>query len=175
MVSVKNIARKSIWLAWTVLSVGLIATIVAAIYVKMNVEADVKREFAFACNQIQLRIDARMAAHKQILMSAAALFDASDEVTREEWHAYTRKQKVEQLLPGIQGIGFSQVIPREQLEEHIQKIRSHGFPDYNVIPDRMNDLMQGMLKGWDLEAKKQIHLQLFDNDQFRFIHVFCLQ
>jgi PAS domain S-box-containing protein len=262
MPSDQNTVRKSIWLAWVLLSVGLIATIVATIYVKMDVEADVKREFDFACIQIQLRIDARMDAHEQILTSAAALFDASDEVTREEWHAYTRRQKIEQHLPGIQGIGFSLMIPRDRLEQHIQEIRSQGFPDYNVKPEgdretytsiiylepfsgrnlrafgydmfsepvrrmamdlamdlgvatisgkvilvqetdqevqagtlmyvpvfrhgmttdtaphrraalygwvyspyRMNDLMQGILKGWDLEAKKLIRLQIFDNEQ----------
>jgi len=95
MVSVKHIARKSIGLAWAILTVGLIITIGATIYVKMNVEADAKKEFDFACNQIQLRIDARMEAHEQILTSAAALFDASDEITREEWHAYTYRQQVE--------------------------------------------------------------------------------
>ena len=262
MVSDRNTVRKSIWLAWVLLSVGLIATIVATIDVKMDVEADAKREFDFACIQIQLRIDARMDAHEQILTSAAALFDASDEVTREEWHAYTQRQKVEQHLPGIQGVGFSLMIPHEQLEQHIQEIRSRGFPDYNVKPEgdreiytsiiylepfsgrnlrafgydmfsepvrrmameramdlnvaalsgkvilaqetdqevqagtlmyvpvyrkgmstetvadrraalygwvyspyRMNDLMQGILKGWDLEAKKLIRLQIFDTGQ----------
>ncbi len=42
MVSNQNTVRKSIWLAWVLLSVGLIATIVATIYVKMDVEADAK-------------------------------------------------------------------------------------------------------------------------------------
>jgi PAS domain S-box-containing protein len=203
-----------------------------------------------------------MDAYDQILTSAAALFDASDEVTREEWHAYTLRQKVEQRLPGIQGIGFSLMIPHERLEQHIQEIRSQGFPDYNVTPEgdreiytsiiylepfsgrnlrafgydmfsepvrrmamehamdlgvaalsgkvillqetdqevqagtlmyvpvyrkgmstdtaphrraalygwvyspyRMNDLMQGILKGWDLEAKRLIRLQIFDTGQ----------
>lgn len=260
--SVKHIVHKNIWLAWTVLSVGLIVTISATIYLKMNVETYAKKEFAFACNQIQLRIDARMTAHEQILTGAAALFDASDKITREEWHTYTYRQKVEQQLLGIQGLGFSLMVPRDRLEQHIWEIRSQGFPDYRVKPEgkreiytsiiylepfsgrnlrafgydmlsepvrrmamehamdsgvaalsgkvllvqetdqdvqagtlmyvpvyrkgmttdtltdrraalfgwvyspyRMNDLMQGILKGWDLETKKQIHLQIFDNDQ----------
>jgi len=224
MVSDRNTVRKSIWLAWVLLSVGLIATIVATIYVKMDVDADAKREFDFDCSQIQLRIDARMNAYAQILTSAAALFDASDEVSREEWHTYTQRQKIEQHLPGIQGIGFSLNIPRERLEQHIQEIRSQGFPDYKVKPEgdretytaiiylepfsgrnlrafgydmftepvmyvpvyrkgmttdtaphrraalhgwvyspyRMNDLMQGILKGWDMEAERLIRLQIFD-------------
>ena len=106
----------------------------------MNVEADAKREFEFACTQIELRIDARMAAHAQILMSGSALFEATDfkavdEITREDWNAYTWRQKVEQFLPGVQGIGFALIIPRERLARHIQEIRIQGFPDYNVKPE----------------------------------------
>jgi PAS domain S-box-containing protein len=37
-------------------------------------------------------------------------------------------------LPGIQGIGYSLIIKKEQLQEHIQQIRKEGFPDYTVRP-----------------------------------------
>ncbi|MEI6261630.1 MAG: CHASE domain-containing protein, partial [Deltaproteobacteria bacterium] len=135
MVSDRNTVRKSIWLAWVLLSAGLIVTIYASALIVIDIDAEAKSEFEFACSQIELRIDARMDAHEQILMSAAALFSASDEVTREQWRSFVLQQKVEQHLPGIQGIGFSLIIPRERLAQHIQEIRSQGFPDYNVRPE----------------------------------------
>jgi len=262
MLSNQNNIRKSIWLAWILLSAGLIVTIIATFYMKMVVDADAKKDFDFACSQIQLRINERMSAHEQILINAATLFDASDEVTREQWHAFASRQNIKQNLPGIQGIGFSLVIPRERLAQHIQEIRSQGYPEYNVKPEsdreiytsiiylepfsgqnlqafgydmysepvrrkamertidldmavlsgkvilvqetdhdvqagtlmyipvyrrgartdtalyrraalygwvyspyRMNDLLQGILKGWDSEAVKQIRIQIFDNEQ----------
>jgi CheY-like chemotaxis protein len=122
-------------MAWALLSAGLIATIYASVSAVINIEAEAKREFEFVCSQIELRIDARMDAHEQILISAAALFDTSDGITREQWHNFVLQQKVEQHLPGVQGIGFSLFIPRERLAQHIQEIRSQGFPDYNVRPE----------------------------------------
>ena len=135
MVSDRNTVRKSSWLAWVLLSAGLVVTIYAFVSVRTNIDAEAKKEFESACNQIELRIYARMDAHEQILMSAAALFSASDEVTREQWRSFVLQQKVEQHLPGIQGIGFSLIIPCERLEQHIHEIRSQGFPDYNVRPE----------------------------------------
>jgi PAS domain S-box-containing protein len=261
-VSYQYTARKTSGLAWVMLFFGLIAALVATIYVKMDDETDAKKAFEFACNEIQSRMGARMEAHAQVLRSAAALFDASGEVTREQWHDFIRRQKVEQYLPGMQGIGFSLMIPRDKLVQHLQEIRSLGFPDYNVKPEgdrqnytaiiylepfsgrnlrafgydmfsepvrrkamerardldaaavsgkvilvqetdmdvqagtlmyvpvyrkgmmtdtaahrsaaiygwvyspyRMNDLMHGILRGKDLEAGKQIRLQIFDNGQ----------
>ena len=163
MVSDRNTVRKSIWLAWVLLSVGLIATIVTTIYVRMDVEADAKREFDFACIQIQLMIDARMNAYAQILTSATAFFDASDEVTREEWHNFTMQQKLEQRLPGVQGIGFSLMIPRERLEQHIQEIRSQGFPDYNVKPEGNREIYTSIIY---LEPFSGRNLRAFGYDMF---------
>jgi PAS domain S-box-containing protein len=127
-----NSHLNNLWITWVLLSAALAATTVAVFYVKTGVEADAKRQFDFACNEIHLRIDSRMEAHAQILRSAAAHFGASDKVTREQWHEFTTRQKVDQTLPGILGIGFSLVIPRERLAEHTQEIRAQGFPDYNV-------------------------------------------
>jgi CHASE1-domain containing sensor protein len=135
MITYQNKVRKSTWMAWVLLSVGLIATIYASVNVVIDIDADAKREFESACSQIELRIEARMDAHEQILVDAAALFGASDEVMRERWHTFVLQQKVEQHLPGLQGIGFSLAIPRELLAQHIQEIRSQGFPDYDVRPE----------------------------------------
>jgi CHASE1-domain containing sensor protein len=150
-------------LAWVLLPVGLIATIVTTIYVKRDVEADAKREFDFTCIQIQLMIDARMDSYAQILTIATAFFDASDEVTREEWHNFTMQQKLEQRLPGVQGIGFSLMIPRDRLEQHIQEIRSQGFPDYNVKPEGDREIYTSIIY---LEPFSERNLRAFGYDMF---------
>ncbi len=62
------------------------------------------------------------------------LFVASDSVSRREWQAYVEKLRAQDSIPGVQGIGFSQVIPAQQLAAHIAKIRAEGFPDYTVRP-----------------------------------------
>ncbi|MEI6259781.1 MAG: CHASE domain-containing protein, partial [Deltaproteobacteria bacterium] len=163
MVSDRNSVRKSIWVAWVLLSAGLIVTIYASANVVINIDAEAKKDFEFACSQIELRIDARMDAHEQILMSAAALFSASDEVTREQWRSFVLQQKVEQHLPGIQGIGFSLIIPRERLAQHIQEIRSQGFPDYNVRPEGDREIYTSVVY---LEPFWGRNLRAFGYDMF---------
>ncbi len=122
------------WGAWGLLVAGLICTVLASLYVKAGVEAAAQREFDFACNEIRLNISDRLAANAQILHSSAALFDASDTVTRAEWRAFTRGLQVDRQLPGTQGIGFARLIPREQLAQHVLGIRREGFPDYQIWP-----------------------------------------
>ena len=127
-------ALRNLRLAWMVLVVGLILTATATLYLKSDVERNAEREFNFQCREIKNNIEQRLGEHARILLSGAALFDASDTVTRETWHAFTLHQKVEKQLPGIQGVGFSLLIPREGLTRHVMNMRREGFPEYQLKP-----------------------------------------
>ena len=113
--------------AWIVLVLGLVITAVATLYMKSSVDNSARQEFASKCNDIKGDISERLADHARILRSGASFFDASDLVTRKDWHIYADRQNLEQQLPGIQGLGFSLLIPREQLAQHTRQIRSEGF------------------------------------------------
>lgn len=122
------------WGAWCFLVAGLTVTVLTSRYIKTSVESAAQREFDFACNEIRLKIEARLEAGAQILRSGAALFDVSETVSRGGWRTFAQRLQIDQHLPGIQGIGFAALIPRAQLDQHVQAIRSEGFPDYQVRP-----------------------------------------
>ena len=125
---------RNLWSALGLLAAGLVFTGFATFYIQANVTGDAQREFDFTCDEIRLNIDARLAACAHILRSCAAFFDASETVEREEWKVFTQGLQVDQHLPGIQGLGFSLLIPAEQLARHVEEIRSQGFPDYQIKP-----------------------------------------
>ena len=102
------------WREWVVLAVGMLLTISASVSVKVDADSDARREFNFACDEIRLNIVARLTANAGILHSGAALFDASETVERAEWRAFVQSLRIEDQLPGTQGVGFSQWIPRAQ-------------------------------------------------------------
>jgi len=62
------------------------------------------------------------------------LFAASDTVTQEEWRKFIKNVKINRNLPGIQGVGYSLIIPKNQLKQHIQSFRENGSPDYDIMP-----------------------------------------
>jgi PAS domain S-box-containing protein len=92
-----------------------------------------------------------------------AFFNSSETVTREEWRIFTQHQKVEKTLPGIQGIGFSLLIPRAELTAHIQKIRREGFPQYKLRPDGDRDVYSSIIY---LEPFSGRNLRAFGYDMF---------
>jgi len=121
-------------LAWAILCGGLLATAFTSLQVKQDIEQAAVRQFAFSCDQVSFKIQERLSAYALILRGGGALFAASVSVERKEWQAYVEKLQAKQSVVGVQGIGFTQVIPADQLAAHIARIRSEGFPDYTVKP-----------------------------------------
>jgi PAS domain S-box-containing protein len=80
-------------------------------------------------------IENRMLAYQHVLQGAQGLFAASDKVTRGEWRAYVENLNIDDYYPGIQGIGYSEIIHPSRLVEHVQRVRDEGFADYAVRPE----------------------------------------
>ena len=160
---IRIIKNKKIWLFWFVLAVGLLFTWIEAMNVKRTILLDAKQEFEFVCNEIKNKIITRLEVHAQILRSGSAFFESSTDVTREEWRKFIEQQRIENNLPGIQGVGFSLIIPKNQLVSHEQKIRSEGFPQYAVKPAGKRDIYTSIIY---LEPFVDRNLRAFGYDMF---------
>ncbi len=84
--------------------------------------------------RIKSAIHDRMLAYEQVLRGGVGLFNASKEVSRQEWHEYVKALQLSENYPGIQGMGFAKRIAPAMLAEHIAQIRHEGFQDYIVKP-----------------------------------------
>ena len=122
------------WKALINLLIGLILTVFVSYLIYVDVEKQTEKEFLLVCNELKTKIETRLHAHAQLLRSGAAYFNASDTVTRINWSEFVEQSKIDKNLPGIQGVGFSLIIPKSQLEQHTQRIRNEGFPQYTVNP-----------------------------------------
>ncbi|MEI7672835.1 MAG: CHASE domain-containing protein, partial [Deltaproteobacteria bacterium] len=156
-------ARRSFYIAWVVLVIGLLITAAVTLYMKSDVERIAEQEFIAECRDIQEKIAARLDDHARILRSGAALFKISDTVTRDKWRIFIERQQVQKELPGIQGIGFSLLIPRAELARHTQGIRKEGFPAYKVRPEGNRELYSSIIY---LEPFADRNLRAFGYDMF---------
>lgn len=123
---------KKAWISYVILIIGIGLTFAVAIYTKNNSETIAKQEFALLCDEIKTKITTRLNTHALFLRSGSSFFAASDTVSRKEWEKFIGNSNYENYLPGIQGVGFSAIIKKEQLQQHIQQIRNEGFPEYTV-------------------------------------------
>ncbi len=80
----------------------------------------------------------RMLAYEQVLHAIHGLFASSASVERGEFQTFVANLRIESH-PGLQGVGFSQLVPSRDRERHIDALRRQGFPAYTIRPAGKRD------------------------------------
>lgn len=132
--SISSSTLSKTWPAWLLFLAGLLVTAYTSLQVKERIESEAVQQVSVAYDQATLKIQERLSTYAQILRGGAGLFAASETVNRAEWRDYVDKLHPEETVPGVQGIGFSLLIPPGQLDAHIEAVRREGFPTYTVRP-----------------------------------------
>lgn len=125
---------KGAWL-FALIAVGmLVITGLAWQAARSSANQQAELQFQSDVNTMQNAISDRLRIYTNALYGAQSLFAASDNVSRSEWKSYVDGLKIAENYPGVQGIGFAQIVPRSQLAAHTESIRKQGFPSYAVRP-----------------------------------------
>jgi diguanylate cyclase len=133
------------FLSLLVLAVSLFVTYQLWKEAHDTAEQALQSDFDFLVRESNRRIEQRMLTYEQVLRGAAGLFAASNNVTRRDFHAYVNALRLGENYPGIQGIGFSRLVPAAQKDKHIAEIRNEGFPDYTIRPPGKRDVYSSIV------------------------------
>jgi diguanylate cyclase (GGDEF)-like protein/PAS domain S-box-containing protein len=127
-------SRAGLWPAWIALGTGLALTLLAWSYTRQDLERQLRLEFDGEVSQLRADLQARVTVHIQVLRAAAALFAASDEVTRKDWHDFVAGLRLERDYPGMQALAFARSVRHEELSGLVAGIRTGGIADFAVRP-----------------------------------------
>jgi PAS domain S-box-containing protein len=144
-ISLQGTSTNNLLKALSILIVGIGLTITATILLNMNVQIQEKKELALVSNEIRTKLDTRLHAHAQLLRDGASFFAASDSVTRNEWKTYINYSKLDRNLPGILGVGYSYIVPKGELQNHLQTIRKDGLPNYEIKPAGNREIITSII------------------------------
>ncbi|MGH6929469.1 MAG: CHASE domain-containing protein, partial [Dongiaceae bacterium] len=125
----------SLWWAFAVFLLLAIATAMGWLSARSEAQDDAEARFRAEAERISTHISSRLAAYEQVLRGGVSVFDTWGGVTRGQWHAYVRGLRIADNYPGIQGIGFAQIIPEADKDAHIARVRAEGFASYLIRPD----------------------------------------
>ena len=151
------------WLPWLVLIGGLTLTLASA-WIDYGLAGERQSvEFQTEVDKLKTRIESRLKAHVQVMLGVQGLFEASDYVSRTDFHEYVTALDLDLRYPGIQGLGYVVIVPRGALSEHIDKVRAQGFSGYHIWPEGTRDLYTSILY---LEPFSGRNLAAFGYDMF---------
>lgn len=159
----KKLTRNRIVLPALVLAACLTITYFNWDFANTARKNEIQSYFEYRARDVQERIEQRIIGYEQIQKSTLGLFYSSDEVTREEFRSFFNSQNLNENYPGIQGVGFSIIIPPGQIKEHTSAIRNEGFPDYKLWPDGTRETYTSIIY---LEPFQDLNLRAFGYDMF---------
>lgn len=127
-------------LPWLVLGASMLVTLQLWHNARQQAERDLGREFNARVLDSSRRIEQRMLDYEQVLESVRGLFAASEDVKRDEFHAFVDALKIQKNFPGVQSVGWVPMVTAAQKAQHIAYMRRHGFPDYDIHPPGQREL-----------------------------------
>jgi len=127
-------APHDIRIHWLTLLAALGLTILAWHMVSSNTEKTAQLRFTSAVKEINLRASEQIAHLEELLRSGAAVFAASEHVTRDEWRTYMEQLEVASKVPPLHSIAFAAWVPDEDKTTFTAEIRNEGYPSYAIWP-----------------------------------------
>ncbi|MCX7150906.1 MAG: CHASE domain-containing protein [Rhodocyclales bacterium] len=131
--------RCNLWPAWLALVCSLLLTLVAWRYSQQEVERQLRLEFDAEVAQLRTDLNVHLAGYTRTLRAAAALFAASDNVTREEWREYVAVLKLERDYPAMQAVAFARAVSDAELAALVSEVRQSGVSDFAMRPPGRRD------------------------------------
>ena len=101
---------------------------------KKHFDIVAKERFASQVALTKSKIEGRMLDYEQVLRSGVAFHDSSNEVSRGEWQQFLASCETQTWFPGIQGIGVSVPVAKQDIVTFEKLIQQEGFPDFQISP-----------------------------------------
>ena len=81
---------------------------------KQTTLLELQSDFSWHSKKIKILIEQRILAYEHVLHSTKGLFIASDFVDRTEFKSYVKTLIFDKMFPGIQGVGYSMIVPAKK-------------------------------------------------------------
>ena len=125
---------------------------------------DLQYEFDIQVENINLQLSERIKVYSQILHGTRSFFSNHNVVKRNEFKSFVAELELQKFYPGIEGIGFSVIVPASEKKTHIADIQRQGFPNYKIYPnEEKREFLTSVIY---LEPFAERNLQAFGYDMY---------
>ncbi|MBX2866773.1 CHASE domain-containing protein [Candidatus Kaiserbacteria bacterium] len=84
-------------------------------------------------------------------------------MSREEWRAYVESLNIQDTFPGIQGVGYSEIVHPEDLDVYIEGVQDEGFSEFTVHPEGEREIYTSIiyLEPFDVRNQEAFGFDMF--------------
>ncbi|WP_417690275.1 CHASE domain-containing protein [Pseudidiomarina sp.] len=104
-----------------------------------------KDSFLFNIEHVEVALTERLRTYELMLRGAAGFYETTSEMNRNLWRTYSEKLRQDGLIAEVQGIGFAIYIEPEDVHAFNRRVRSEGFPSFNLHPESPREKYSSIL------------------------------
>ncbi|MBL4666747.1 MAG: CHASE domain-containing protein [Sneathiella sp.] len=122
------------WVHWSVVLLSVVLTLGAWYISSEQVAQKNQIEFRRQADQVANLVEERMHLYENALWGGVAFIDANDgQTSYEQWFAYSNSLNIDEVYPGINGIGVIHNIKPADVADYLFELRKVR-PDYEIHP-----------------------------------------
>lgn len=142
-------------MAWFGMGASVLASVFLWLIANHYFQEKISERFISKTNFILDKIENRKEIYRQLLYAGLGLYESSTFVSREEWHTFIKTLHVDKNYPGMKGIGYSILIPPQDLQKHQTQVRQQGYPEYKMLPEGVRDEYHSILYLEPMDARNK--------------------
>lgn len=119
---------------------ALLTTAVVSLYFRDIENENALKDFEVLATEGTDALDARLHQYMVGLEGLGGLFDVTGTPDRKTVETYVASLQLDELLPGINGIGFIEYVPADQLDRFLDESAELGIEDITVYPPSDRDV-----------------------------------
>ena len=127
-------ASTGVWLPGVVLISALLITFVAWRWLVVLEDQRLQAEFKVRVGDVHSLLRDRFDDYETIVKGGAALFKASEDVTRREWQDYVAALELKHNYPAIMALAYAQTFTAAERSAVEVRQRAMGFPNFAIWP-----------------------------------------
>jgi diguanylate cyclase (GGDEF)-like protein/PAS domain S-box-containing protein len=139
------------------------------------VRNDVQREreyieasFGAVAESLAVNIEHRLQSMQTMMRGVQGYFTTTETFDRDVFRAYVDSLRIATSLPGAPGVGFAQLVTRDERDAHVQRQRIDVDPGYAITPPGERALYAPIILMEPLEANRAaLGFDVFANEQAR--------
>lgn len=142
-----HVAENRLWLGYPILLTLLGIALSLSLYFWED-QKDLQTAqtmFSDRVAELSAGLAKRVDGNVQVLRGLSGFLKAREAVSRAEFAAYYRELKLDRIYPGIQGIGFSQWLPTQDVPKHEAQVRALGFSEFRVQPVTQDNMQSSIV------------------------------
>ncbi len=122
------------WLRWAVLAASLAFSAASTYYFSIQVRQEARSRFGTVAIGVANDVQSRIRAYGDVLYALRGLFDASDKVTRDDFHQFAQALSLGERYPGVSAISFASRVPHARKLEFERAVRAETSPLVKGLP-----------------------------------------